>query len=243
LIHGRGQENDNNDGLVSEEELYCTPVKHDADADEKADNGQQETTNGTDSLSASPINTPTVSRPPLVLHESMNLSSRSTSTSKVSTPSSRALSISQKAQGKRSRQEAFADENRAESEILASLAAEKHARKMAEHAQRMVELGIKKQRMDLDATEKRHHAEDRRLAAQHQREREKEAHDLQMFRLRLQYQGAGAAAQQFDNLNAFGVGGGVPVANDAVAQFGNAFGGPVEDVANNEGLFLEPFRR
>ena len=52
---------------------------------------------------------------------------------------------------------------------------------MAEHAQQMVELGIKKQRMDLEVTEKRLHAEDRRLAAQHQRECEKEAHDLQMF--------------------------------------------------------------
>jgi hypothetical protein len=180
----------------------------------------------------------------------MNLSSRSSSASKVSTPSSRTLraSTSQKAQGKRSRQEAFADENRAEAEILASLAGEKHARKMAEHAQRMVELGIKKQRLDLDATEKRLHAEDRRLTAQHQREREKEAHDLQMFRLRLQYQGAGASAQQFGNLNAFGgaVGGSVPVANDVAAHFGNlnAFGGAVEgDVANNEGLFLEPFHR
>ena len=162
----------------------------------------------------------------------MNLSARSSSNSKVSTPSSRALS--QKAQGKRSRQEAFSDENRAEAEILASLAGEKHARKMAEHAQRMVELGIKKQRMDLEATEKRLHAEDRRLAAQHQREREKEAHDLQMFRLRLQYQGAGAAAQQFGDLNAFGgaAGGGVPVADDVAAQFGN----------DDAGLFLEPFR-
>lgn len=83
---------------------------------------------------------------------------------------------------------------------------------MAEHAQRMVELEIKKQRMDLDANEKRLQAEDRRLAAQHQREREKEAHDLQMFRLCLQYQGANAAgleqfglgAQQFGNPAAFG---------------------------------------
>ena len=176
----------------------------------------------------------------------MNLSSWSSLNSKVSTPSSRALSISQKAQGKRLRQEAFADENRAEAEILASLAGEKHARKMAEHAQRMVELGIKKQRMDLEATEKRLHAEDRRLAAQHQREREKEAHDLQMFRLCLQYQGAGAATEQFGNLNAFGgaAGGGVPVANNVAAQFSNPFGRAVEgDVPNDEGLFLEPFCR
>jgi hypothetical protein len=187
-----------------------------------------ETPNNPGSLSASPINTPTaISRlpPPLVLHESINLSSRSSSASKASTPSTRAPQKS----GKRSRQEAFADENRAEAEILASLAGEKHARKMAEHAQRMVELGIKKQRMDLEATDKRLLAEDRRLAAQHQREREKEAHDLQMFRLRLQYQGPGAtgtaqsSAQQFDNLNAFG-------------------GGAGSDVANDD-LFLQPFRR
>jgi hypothetical protein len=128
------------------------------------------------------------------------------------------------------RQDTFADENRAEAVILASLAGEKHARKMAEHAHRMVELGIKKQCIDLEATEKQLQAEDRRLAAQHQREREKEAHDLQMLRLRLQYQGAGAAgpaqfgAQQFDNLNAFG------------GAVGN-------DAANDDGLFLQPFRR
>jgi hypothetical protein len=179
---------------------------------------------------ASLVNTPTpVSRLPLplVLQESKNLSSRSSSAStKISTPSTRAPSTSQKAGGKCSRQDAFADENRAEAEILASLAGEKHARKMAEHAQRMVELGIKKQRIDLEATEKQLQAEDRRLAAQHQRE---EAHDFQMLRLHLQYQGAGAAgpaqfgAQQFDNLNAFGR----AVGNDA---------------ANDDGLFLQPFR-
>lgn len=164
-----------------------------------------------------------------MLQESINVSSRSSSASKASTPSTRVLPTSQKAQGKRSRQEAFADENRVEAEILASLAGEKHARKMAEHAQRMVELDIKKQRIDLEVTEKRLQADDRRLAAQHQREREKEAHDLQMLRLRLQYQGAGAAgtaqfgAQQFDNLNAFG-------------------GAAGSDVANEEGLFLQPFQ-
>jgi hypothetical protein len=75
---------------------------------------------------------------------------------------------SQKTRGKCSRQEAFADENKAEADILATLAAEKHARKMAEHVQRMVELDIKKQRMNLEANEKQLQAEDRRLAAQHQ---------------------------------------------------------------------------
>jgi hypothetical protein len=195
-------------------------------------NGQLETAidNGSRSASPGPINTPTpVSRPPppSVFQDSINVSSRSSSASKVSTPSTkistpsglstRTPSTLQKAQGKRSRQEAFADENRAEAEILASLAGDKHTRKMAEHAQRMVELGIKKQRIDIEATEKRLQAEDRRLAAQHQREREKEAHDLQMFRLRLQYQGAGAAAQfgaqQFGDLNMFGGAAGNDVAN------------------------------
>jgi hypothetical protein len=184
-------------------------------------------------LQESKVNTPTpVSRVPhpCVLQESKNVSSRSFSASKASTPSTHALSTSQKVQGKCSHQEAFADKNRAKAKILASLAAEKHARKMAEHAQWMVELGIKKHRIDLEATEKQLQAEDCRLAAQHQQEREKEAHDLQMLHLRLQYQGAGAA-------------------NYGAAQFGaqdfgdfNAFGGAAgNDVANEEGLFLQPF--
>ena len=66
----------------------------------------------------------------------------------------------QKAQGKCSHQEAFADENRAEAEILATLTGEKHTWKMAEYAQRMVELDIKKQHMDLDMNEKHLQAED-----------------------------------------------------------------------------------
>ena len=76
--------------------------------------------------------------------------------------------MSQKVQGKRSRQEAFADENKAEAQSLAALAGEKHARKMVEYAQWMVELDIKKQHIDLEATKKRLQAEDRRLTAQHQ---------------------------------------------------------------------------
>jgi hypothetical protein len=61
--------------------------------------------------------------------------------------------------------------------------------------------------MDLEANEKQLQAEDRRLAAQHQREREKEAHDLQMFCLRLQYQGSGGTqfrVPQFQDPEAFG---------------------------------------
>ena len=61
---------------------------------------------------------------------------------------------------------------------------------MVEYVQWMVELDIKKQHIDLEATKKWLQAEDHQLAAQHQQERKKEAHDLQMFYLHLQYQGA-----------------------------------------------------
>jgi type I site-specific restriction endonuclease len=115
----------------------------------------------------------------------------------------------QKARGKHSCQEAFADENKAEAEILATFAAEKHTQKMVEHAQWMAELEIKKQHIDLEASEKQLQAEDHWLTAQHQWEHEKEAHDLQMFCLHLQYQGANAigvgqfGAQQFRDAAAF----------------------------------------
>lgn len=153
----------------------------------------------------SPIDSPTPAparlSQPSVFNETKNFafapSSRSSSTPQskttLSTQTSTRISQKKNLKGKRSHQDAFADENKAEAEILATLAAGKHARKMAEHAQRMVELEIKKRRMDLEANEKRLQAEDRRLASQHQREREKEAHDMQMLRLRLQYQGANAA--------------------------------------------------
>jgi hypothetical protein len=136
-----------------------------------------------------------------------SLSTQSTPLSKSSLGSHFKLSTSlshpaasQKTKGKRTRQEAFIDENRAETEALANLAADKHVRKMAEHAQRMAELDIKKKRIDLEAKGKHLDAEERRIAAQHQHEREKEQHDMQMLRLRLQYQGAsgsGATAEQF----------------------------------------------
>lgn len=77
--------------------------------------------------------------------------------------------------------------------VLANLASDKHTRKMAEFAQRLAELEIKKQRLDLDAKVKRLEAEERLEAARHQREREKEQHDMEMLRLRLQYQGTGAS--------------------------------------------------
>ena len=174
----------------------------------------------------SPIDSPTPGLPQLqtVLQESRNSSSTPSTMastpapqSKASTPISRTTSTSQKGRGKRTRQEAFADENKAETEVLAAIAAEKHTRKMAEHAQWMAELEIKKQRINLEANDKRLQAEDRRIIAQHQQEREKEAHDMQMLRLRLQYQGAGVSGMgqfgttQFGDHGAFGgAGPGVP---------------------------------
>jgi len=129
------------------------------------DDGQLETPYDASSLSASPINalTPDGHLPSsLVFQEMRNLGlaaiSRSSSTlaphSKAYTSSTCSTPTLQKVQGKRSRQVAFTNENRAEAEILTMLAAEKHAQKMAEHAQWMVELDIKKQWMDLEANDK-----------------------------------------------------------------------------------------
>jgi len=125
---------------------------------------QPETPDDADLFTASLVDTPTPAShfPPLMFQESRNLglmpSSRATSTlaphSKASTLSTCATSGSQKTQGKCSCQEAFADKNKAEAEIIATLAAKKHAWKMVEHEQYMVELQIKKQKMDLDANEK-----------------------------------------------------------------------------------------
>jgi hypothetical protein len=89
------------------------------------------------------------------------LSSTSAPPSKTSTPSSHTTSIPQKGKAKRTRHEAFADENKAEAKTLASLTAAKHARKMAEHTQRMAELELKKWRIDTEASEKQMQAEDR----------------------------------------------------------------------------------
>jgi hypothetical protein len=97
------------------------------------------------------------------------------------------LTSSQKNKGKRTRQDAFMDKNKQEAAALARMTADKHARKMAEHAQCMAELEIKKQRMDIETKGKLLEAEDRRIAAQHQCEHEKEQHEMQMLRLRLQY--------------------------------------------------------
>jgi hypothetical protein len=238
LVQGRGQNRDNyeddfeyvSDG-ADDDAGGTQKVKQD-DKDSLADEIRDDDVDlfaAGASASVSPIDSPTPAGrlpQPTVFHETKNFtsapSSNSTPRSKA-TPSTAHTSASQKKRVKRSHQDAFADENKAEAEILATLAAEKHARKMAEHAQRMVELEIKKQRMDLDANEKRLQAEDRRLAAQHQREREKEAHDLQMFRLRLQYQGANAGG-----LEQFGA-----------QQFGN-FGDPAQAAFGGD-LHLPPF--
>ena len=59
-----------------------------------------------------------------------------------------------KNKGEWSCQDIFADENKAEAKIFASLMADKHAQKKAKHAQHMLELEIKKQWTDLEATQK-----------------------------------------------------------------------------------------
>ncbi|KAF8191874.1 hypothetical protein K438DRAFT_1762457 [Mycena galopus ATCC 62051] len=74
-----------------------------------------------------------------------------------------------KAKAKSSRAEAFADEMKAETETLAMMTREKHARKLEE-------LKCKRRKLDY-ASQKENH----------QREREEE-HELHMFQLRLQFQ-------------------------------------------------------
>ena len=108
----------------------------------------------------------------------------------VATPSSL------KAKGKWTHQEAFADKSKAKAEVLNKLVADKHTRKMAEYAQHMAELEIKKQRLDMEAKGKHLEAEECLATAQHQREREKKQHEMEMLRLRLQYQGGGLSGQQ-----------------------------------------------
>jgi hypothetical protein len=108
-----------------------------------------------------------------------------------------------KAKGKRSYLEAFEEEMKAEPMIYATLSADKQSRRMAEreqrlaeHEQKMAELHLRKHQYDLKAKEKAYEselkvkqtefdAEERRMAAQHQREREKEKHEEDMLRLRL----------------------------------------------------------
>jgi len=98
-----------------------------------------------------------------------------------------------KGKGKRSYLDAFAEDGKTDAVYSHGVNVDKHARKMAEHEQRMAELEIKKTRLDLEAQGKQLDAEERLVAARHQREREKEQHDLEMFRLRLQFQSVSSA--------------------------------------------------
>jgi hypothetical protein len=113
------------------------------------------------------------------------------SSAKLSTtfPHSTSATLLQKAKGKQTHVDAFQDKCKTEAIALTNLAADKHARKMAEHDQLMAKLDIKKQQLDIEAAGKRHEAEDRRIAAQHKREHEKEQHEMEMLCLHLQFQG------------------------------------------------------
>jgi hypothetical protein len=154
---------------------------------------------------------------------SNTLSGQSTpSSAKLSTmfPHSTSATLLQKAKGKRMHVDAFQDKCKTEAIALANLAADKHARKMAEHDQLMAKLDIKKQQLDIEAAGKHHEAEDCQIAAQHKCEHEKEQHNMEMLCLRLQFQGAsggsrvaglvmstaqfGMDQEQFPTPNAFG---------------------------------------
>ena len=116
------------------------------------------------------------------LHSALQMISSGISTSTQSTPLSKSslasisqsklstshLTTSQKTKGKQMHQDAFMDKNKAEGAVLTSITADKHACKMAEHAQCMAELGIKKQQMDIEANRKHLEAEDCQIATQHQ---------------------------------------------------------------------------
>jgi septal ring factor EnvC (AmiA/AmiB activator) len=99
-----------------------------------------------------------------------------------------------KGKGKRTHLETFQDENKAEDMVMVNHQVERHARRMAEHDQRMAELELKKRRMDLEADGKRREAEACQLNAKYQREREKEKHDMEMLRLCLQFQLSGGGS-------------------------------------------------
>jgi hypothetical protein len=67
----------------------------------------------------------------------------------------------QKLKGKRSHQDAFAEESQTEAMVLASLTKDKHERKMANHDHHMAELELKKQHITFKAQEKQLEAEER----------------------------------------------------------------------------------
>jgi hypothetical protein len=97
--------------------------------------------------------------------------------------------------------EAFTEDRKAAERRSEILNADKHTRKMADYAERMAQLEIKRARMNIEAREKemelrrkQTEAEERLTLATFQREREKEQHELQMFRLRAQYSSVSLAA-------------------------------------------------
>lgn len=71
------------------------------------------------------------------------------------------------------------------------------------HERRLLELQVKRQKLDLQAQERQFEAEERRRQADHQREREREQHELRLLQLRLQC--SHAAAHNGSNLPVFGL--------------------------------------
>jgi hypothetical protein len=87
--------------------------------------------------------------------------------------------------------------------VLESITLAKRDRKMADCAQRLAELDIKKQRLDMEAKMKQLEVEERLAKARYEREREKDKHDLEMLRMRLQYQGVPGISGQVPNAGQF----------------------------------------
>ncbi|KAJ7576720.1 hypothetical protein C8J56DRAFT_398656 [Mycena floridula] len=85
---------------------------------------------------------------------------------------------------KRTRAETFADEMRAENEMLERLAEKKHDR-------RVLELSYKKQKLEVEAEEKRRIAEREHYMMQCQRERERELHEMRMAQMQMRQNGSG----------------------------------------------------
>jgi hypothetical protein len=116
--------------------------------------------------------------------------SQSTKLSSVFSRSS-ATTSSQKGKGKQLFQEAFADDSQNDAMVYASLTADKHTCKMAEHQQHMAELEIKKQCLTLKAQTKQLEADEHCIAAQHQCNCERELYEMELLRICMQYQGGG----------------------------------------------------
>ena len=103
-------------------------------------------------------------------------------------------------------QDTFIDKNKAKAAVLVSITADKHTCRMAEHAQCMAELGLKKQQMELEATGKQLEAEDYWIATQHKYKHKKEQHNMQMLCLCLQYQGGSGVTGCTTPASQFGLG-------------------------------------